>query len=119
MESTCYVLLNSEGKEYSVFSGDTVFFGEVGRPDLAVSNGGITMDQLAGLLYESTRNKVMKLPDDCILYPAHGAGSSCGKSISAGISCTIGKQKATNYALQPMSKEEFVKVVTAGIPKPP
>lgn len=103
------MLLTQAGKEYCVFTGDTLFLGEVGRPDLTVKNGSYTVEQLAGNLYDSLRSKVMTLPDDCIIYPGHGAGSSCGKSISAGVSCTIAKQKASNYALQPMSKEDFVK----------
>lgn len=89
MESSCYVIINSENKEYCVFTGDTLFIGEVGRPDLACK-GTVTKEDLAALLYESLRTKVMKLPDDCIVYPGHGAGSACGKSISAGNSCTIG-----------------------------
>jgi len=118
-ESSCYLLINSEGKPYCVFTGDTLFLGEVGRPDLAVKGNEITEKDLAGWMYDSLRNKIMTLDDNVIIYPAHGAGSSCGKSIQAGNCDTLGNQKKTNYALQPMTKEEFVTIVTSGITKPP
>ncbi|CAD8131472.1 unnamed protein product [Paramecium pentaurelia] len=118
MESSCFVLV-SKGKDHSVYTGDTLFLGEVGRPDLAVKSGELTVEMLASYLYDSLRNKVMKLNDDVIVYPGHGAGSSCGKAIGAGKYCTIGIQKQKNYALQPMSKEDFTKQVLEGMPKPP
>lgn len=118
MESSCYVLVN-KGKDYCVFTGDTLFLGEVGRPDLAVKAGEVTKEMLAEILYDSLRNKVMKYDDDVIVYPGHGAGSACGKSIGDGHCCTIGTQKQKNYALQPMSKEDFVKSVLENMPKPP
>jgi rhodanese-related sulfurtransferase/glyoxylase-like metal-dependent hydrolase (beta-lactamase superfamily II) len=105
-------------KPYAVLTGDCLFIGDVGRPDLLASKG-ITAQELAGLLYDSTREKLMKLPDDTLVYPAHGAGSLCGKNLSKEIISTIGKEKKTNYALQPMSKEKFVELITADQPKTP
>lgn len=90
MESSCFVVVHN-GKAHSVYTGDTLFLGEVGRPDLAVKAGDVTVEMLAGLLYDSLRNKIMTLSDDVIVYPGHGAGSSCGKAIGAGSHCTIGK----------------------------
>ncbi|CAD8170718.1 unnamed protein product [Paramecium pentaurelia] len=118
IESSCFVLV-SQGKDHSVYTGDTLFLGEVGRPDLAVKSGELTVEMLASYLYDSLRNKIMKLNDNVIVYPGHGAGSSCGKAIGAGKFCSIGVQKQKNYALQEMSKEEFTKKVLEGMPKPP
>ena len=119
MESSCFLLTDQTGKKHSVFTGDTLFVGDVGRPDLAVKSGDITQEDLASLLYDSLRTKLMTLSDDVIVYPAHGAGSSCGKNISSETYSTIGEQKQTNYALQDISKEQFVKEVTDGLLAPP
>ncbi|HEV7348417.1 MBL fold metallo-hydrolase [Telluribacter sp.] len=119
MESTCYLLLDEGDKPAALFSGDTLFIGDVGRPDLA-QKGDLTMDDLAGYLYDSLRRKILPLPDNIIVYPAHGAGSACGKNMSKETSDTLGNQKQTNYALRAdMSKEEFIKEVTDGLPAPP
>lgn len=118
-ESSCYLLIDSSGKAHSVYTGDTIFLGDVGRPDLAVKGNEITEKDLAGWLYDSIRNKIMTLDDEVIIYPGHGAGSPCGKNIQAGFSCTVGRQKKTNWALQPMTKEEFITLATKGITKPP
>lgn len=117
-ESSTYLLLDENGKEHAIFSGDTLFIGDVGRPDLAVKSD-LTKEDLAGLLYESLREKIMTLPDDVIVYPAHGAGSACGKNMSKETFDTLGNQKKVNYALQDMSKEAFIKEVTEGILPPP
>ena len=120
MESTTYLLKDKNGKDHAIFSGDTLFLGDVGRPDLAQKAGEITEEDLAGLLYDSLRAKVMTLADDVIVYPAHGAGSACGKNLSKETVGTIGGQKKTNYALRAdMTKEEFVKEVTEGLLPPP
>ncbi|MCS6796214.1 MAG: MBL fold metallo-hydrolase, partial [Raineya sp.] len=120
MESTCYLLYNEEGKEYAIFTGDTLFIGDVGRPDLAQKpSQDLTQEKLAGYLYDSLRNKILPLPDDLIVYPAHGAGSACGKNMSKETFDTLGHQKQVNYALQPMSKEEFIQKVTEGLLPPP
>jgi hydroxyacylglutathione hydrolase len=119
MESSCFLLTDEEGHEYCLFSGDTLFIGDVGRPDLAQKLGSITMQDLAGFLYDSLRNKIMTLPDDLIVYPAHGAGSACGKNMSKETFDTLGSQKATNYALKPQTKEEFIAAVTDGLLPPP
>ncbi len=119
-ESSCYLLINEEGKPYALFSGDTIFIGDVGRPDLAQKATGLTQEDLAGWLYDSLRNKVMTLPDDVIVYPAHGAGSACGKNLSSETSSTIGDQKRDNYALRAdMTRDEFIKEVTEGLLPPP
>ncbi|WP_276496396.1 MBL fold metallo-hydrolase [Pontibacter litorisediminis] len=119
MESTTYLLLDENGKEHAIFSGDTLFIGDVGRPDLAAKSE-LTKEQLAGFLYDSLRDKIMPLPDDVIVYPAHGAGSACGKNMSKETSDLLGNQKKTNYALRAdMTKEEFVKEVTDGLLPPP
>jgi hydroxyacylglutathione hydrolase len=119
MESTTYLLLDESGKEHCIFSGDTLFIGDVGRPDLA-QHGAIDQDALAGFLYDSLRNKIMNLPDDVIVYPAHGAGSACGKNMSKETVDLLGNQKKTNYALRAdMTKEEFIKEVTDGLLPPP
>jgi glyoxylase-like metal-dependent hydrolase (beta-lactamase superfamily II)/rhodanese-related sulfurtransferase len=120
MESTCYLLLDAEGKEHAVFTGDTLFLGDVGRPDLAQKAADMTQEELAGTLFESLRSKIMTLPDETIVYPGHGAGSACGKNMSSETVGTIGGQKAENYALRAdMTKEEFVKEVTDGLLAPP
>ncbi|TVP45353.1 MAG: MBL fold metallo-hydrolase, partial [Mongoliibacter sp.] len=120
MESTCFLLINEEGKEEALFTGDTLFIGDVGRPDLAQKViKDLTQDKLAGHLYDSLRNKIMPLADDIIVYPAHGAGSACGKNMSKETTDTLGNQKKTNYALQEMTKEEFIKEVTTGLTPPP
>lgn len=120
MESTCYLLLDENGEEKALFSGDTLFIGDVGRPDLAQKAASMTQEQLAATLFDSLRNKIMTLPDDVVVYPAHGAGSACGKNMSKETYDSLGHQKATNYALRPnMTKEEFVKEVTTGLMPPP
>jgi glyoxylase-like metal-dependent hydrolase (beta-lactamase superfamily II)/rhodanese-related sulfurtransferase len=117
LESTCYLLHDESNKPYCVFTGDTLFVGDVGRPDLF--SGNLTKEELAGFMYESLNNKIKKLADDVIVYPAHGPGSSCGKNLGPQTFSTIGEQKKSNYALQDMSKEDFVKAVTEGLAKPP
>ena len=121
MESTCYLLRDEQGKESAIFSGDTLFIGDVGRPDLAQKIASdLTQEKLAGYLFDSLRNKIMTLPDDIIVYPAHGAGSACGKNMSKETTDTLGHQKQTNYALRPdMTREEFIKEVTTGLVAPP
>ena len=114
LESSTYLLLDPEGKPHCIFSGDTLFIGDVGRPDLAIESD-LTQEDLAGMLYESLRNKIMPLPDDVIVYPAHGAGSACGKNMSKETYDSLGNQKQTNYALGNISKEEFIKELTTGI----
>ena len=120
MESTTYLLKDASGNPHAIFSGDTLFLGDVGRPDLAQKAASMTQDELAGLLYDSLRTKIMTLPNEVIVYPAHGAGSACGKNLSKETVGTIGGQKQTNYALRAdMTKEEFVKEVTDGLLPPP
>ncbi len=120
MESATFLLKDEKGKDYSIFSGDTLFIGDVGRPDLAQKAASMTMEQLAGTLYHSLRDKIMTLADDVIVYPAHGAGSACGKNMSKETVSTIGNQKQFNYALRAnMTEEEFVKEVTDGLLPPP
>jgi glyoxylase-like metal-dependent hydrolase (beta-lactamase superfamily II)/rhodanese-related sulfurtransferase len=119
LESTCYLLNDEEGKQHAVFTGDTLFIGDVGRPDLAQKGEELTMDDLAGMMYDSLQKKIMPLNDDVIIYPAHGAGSSCGKNLSDEKFSTIGDQKKTNYALQQETKEDFIKAVTEGLAAPP
>lgn len=120
MESVCYLLTNEEGKQEAIFTGDTLFIGDVGRPDLAQTIvKDLNQEKLAGYLYDSLRNKLMPLPDDLIVYPAHGAGSACGKNMSKETSDTLGNQKKVNYALQPMTKEAFIKEVLTGLTPPP
>jgi glyoxylase-like metal-dependent hydrolase (beta-lactamase superfamily II)/rhodanese-related sulfurtransferase len=118
MESSSFLLLDEHGLPNSVFTGDTVFVNDVGRPDLAVKSD-LSREDLAGLLYESIKNKILPLPDDVILYPGHGAGSACGKNLGEETITTLGHQKKVNYALQPMSKEAFVQAVTDGLTAPP
>ena len=117
LESTCYLLKDETGKPYALFTGDTLFVGDVGRPDL--SSGNKTKEELASLLYDSIQQKIISLPDEVILYPAHGAGSSCGKNIGPETYSTIGEQKRSNYALQPQTREAFIKAVTAELPPVP
>lgn len=119
LESTCYLLKDEEGKDHCVFTGDTLFVGDVGRPDLAQKGEEITMSDLAGLLYDSLQEKIMPLGNDVLVYPAHGPGSSCGKNLGSETFSTIGEQKETNYALKAESKEAFIKVVTEGLGDPP
>ncbi len=119
LESSCFLLIDENGMEHALFSGDTLFLGDVGRPDLAVKSD-LTAEDLAGMLYESLRNKIMPLPDRLIVYPGHGAGSACGKNLSKETVDTLGNQKLTNYALNPeLTKEEFIKQVLDGIKPPP
>ena len=119
MESSCYLLINEKGEDKAIFSGDTLFLGDVGRPDLA-QKSDITEQDLAGILFDSLRTKIMSLSDDVIVYPGHGAGSACGKNMSKETVGTIGYEKATNYALRPdMTKQEFVKELIDGILPPP
>jgi len=120
MESTTYLLRDASNKDIAIFSGDTLFLGDVGRPDLAQKAANMTQEDLAGILYESLRKKIMPLADDVLVYPAHGAGSACGKNLSKETVGTIGEQKKTNYALRAdMTKEEFIKEVTDGLLPPP
>ena len=120
MESTCYLLFDENATEHALFSGDTLFIGDVGRPDLAQKSASMTMDELAGMLFHSLRQKIMTLPDDVIVYPAHGAGSACGKNLSKETVSTIGEQKKNNYALRAdMTEAEFIKEVTDGLLPPP
>jgi len=120
MESTCYLLINEDGKEEALFSGDTLFIGDVGRPDLAQKAASMTQEELAGKLFHSLRSKIMTLPDSITVYPAHGAGSACGKNMSKETHDTLGNQKKVNYALRSdMTEEEFVKELTDGLLPPP
>jgi rhodanese-related sulfurtransferase len=121
MESSCYLLKDEGGKDIALFSGDTLFIGDVGRPDLAQKViADLTQDKLARHLFHSLRNRIMPLADDIIVYPAHGAGSACGKNLSKETSDTLGNQKATNYALRAdMTEEEFVEAVLDGLTPPP
>ena len=121
MESTCYLLLDQNGTPTSLFSGDTLFIGDVGRPDLAQKVASdLTQEKLAGYLFDSLRDKIMPLPDSVTVYPAHGAGSACGKNMSKETTDTLGNQKKNNYALRAdMTKEEFIKEVTNGLTAPP
>lgn len=120
MESTTYLLRDKEGKPHAIFTGDTLFLGDVGRPDLAQKGADMTQEELAGTLFDSLRNKIMTLPDDVIVYPGHGAGSACGKNMSSETIGSMGDQKATNYALRAdMTKAEFVAEVTDGLLPPP
>ena len=120
MESSIFLLKDKTGKDHAIFSGDTLFLGDVGRPDLAIKQGSVTKQDLAEYLFDSLRNKVIPLADDVIVYPAHGAGSACGKNLSKETWGYLGDQKKTNYALRAdMTKEEFVKEVTAGLTPAP
>ena len=121
LESSCFLLKDETGKEIALFTGDTLFIGDVGRPDLAQeAAAGVTQEYLAGLLYHSLQDKIMSLSDDLIVYPAHGAGSACGKNMSKETTDTLGRQKQTNYALRAgISKETFIQEVTDGLKPPP
>lgn len=117
IESTCYLLRNENGEPHAVFTGDTLFVGEVGRPDL--SSGNLEKEELASMLFDSLHHKLATLPDAVIVYPAHGPGSNCGKNLGPATSSTIGEEKANNYALQPQEREAFIKAVTADLPAAP
>jgi hydroxyacylglutathione hydrolase len=119
LESSCYLLADEKGKDYCIFTGDTLFVGDVGRPDLAQKGNEITMNDLAGMMYESLQSKIMPLNDDVIVYPAHGPGSSCGKNLGPNTFSTIGEEKSSNYALQAGTKADFIKSVTDGLAAPP
>lgn len=119
-ESTTYLLYDESGKEYAIFTGDTLFIGDVGRPDLAQKAGTVTKEDLAGWLFDSLRNKIMPLPNEVIVYPGHGAGSACGKNMSKETWDSLGHQKEVNYALRAdMTRDEFIEEVTAGLMPPP
>jgi len=117
IESTCYLVRSADGEPHAIFTGDTLFVGDVGRPDL--SSGNLNKEELAGLLYDSLRSKIMPLPDNVIVYPAHGPGSSCGKNLGPNTYSTIADEKEGNYALKEQTKEEFIKAVTDGLDAPP
>lgn len=119
MESTTFLLKDENGKDYAIFSGDTLFLGDVGRPDLAQKAANLTQEQLAGMLYDSLMNKIMPLADDVIVYPGHGAGSACGKNMMKETVDTLGNQKKVNYALNQPDKQTFIKAVTEGLTPPP
>ena len=120
MESTTYLLKDETGKDHAIFSGDTLFLGDVGRPDLAQKAADMTQEQLAGILYDSLRNKIMPLADDVVVYPAHGAGSACGKNMMKETVDVLGNQKKMNYALRAnMTRDEFINEVTDGLLPPP
>lgn len=118
LESTCYLLIDENGRDHAVFTGDTLFIGDVGRPDLAIK-GALTEQDLAGMLYDSLQSKIIPLADEVIVYPAHGAGSACGKNMSKETVSTIGLQKELNYALRAKTREQFIYEVTDGLSKPP
>jgi glyoxylase-like metal-dependent hydrolase (beta-lactamase superfamily II)/rhodanese-related sulfurtransferase len=117
IESTCYLLRDENDKPYAIFTGDTLFVGDVGRPDL--SSGNMSSEELAGIMYDTIQNKILPLPDDVIVYPAHGAGSSCGKNLGPNTFSSIAEEKQHNYALQPQTKEAFIKAVTEGLTDAP
>ncbi|KXK57189.1 MAG: MBL fold metallo-hydrolase [Chlorobi bacterium] len=119
LESTCYLLRDGDGNEQALFTGDTLFLGDVGRPDLAQKAAHMTQEELAGLLYDSLMTKIMPLPNDLLIYPAHGAGSACGKNMMKETVDTLGHQKETNYALRQSSRQEFIAAVTDGLLPPP
>lgn len=119
MESSTYLLIDENGKNHAIFSGDTLFLGDVGRPDLAQEAANLTQEELAGLLYDSLYNKILPLEDDVTVYPAHGAGSACGKNMQKETVDTLGNQKQTNYALKQTSKESFIAAVLDGLTAPP
>lgn len=119
LESTCYLLKNEMGADYCIFTGDTLFVGDVGRPDLAQKGAQLTTHDLAGMLYDSLQAKIVPLADDVIVYPAHGPGSACGKDLGPATYSTIGSEKETNYALRTAGKEDFIKAVTEGLDAPP
>jgi hydroxyacylglutathione hydrolase len=113
LESSCFLLKDENNKPHAIFTGDTLFVGDVGRPDL--SSGDLSSEELAEIMYETLKEKIIPLPDDVIVYPAHGPGSSCGKNLGPNTFSTIGEEKKTNHALQPQSKEDFIKSVTSGL----
>ncbi|HQQ99234.1 MAG TPA: MBL fold metallo-hydrolase [Ferruginibacter sp.] len=117
LESSCYLLRDEDGKPHALFTGDTLFVGDVGRPDL--SSGNMSSEELAAIMYDTIQHKILTLPDDVLVYPAHGAGSSCGKNLGPQTFSTIGEQKKTNYTLQPQTKEAFVAAVTEGLSAAP
>lgn len=117
IESTCYLVRTEDGKPHAVFTGDTLFVGDVGRPDL--SSGNLNKEELAGMLYDSLRSKIMSLPDAVVVYPAHGPGSSCGKNLGPNTYSTIADEREGNYALKEQTREEFIKAVTEGLDAPP
>jgi hydroxyacylglutathione hydrolase len=117
LESTCYLLRDEKGKPYCIFTGDTLFVGDVGRPDL--SSGNLSSIELASIMYDTIKNKILRLDDNVIVYPAHGPGTSCGKNLGPETDTTIGIQKRTNYALQPQTREEFIAAVTSGLDEAP
>ena len=119
MESSCFLLIDEGGKETALFSGDTLFLGDVGRPDLAQKAAHMTQEELAGLLYDSLYNKILPLPDDVTVYPAHGAGSACGKNMMKETVDSLGNQKAINYALNQPNKASFIEAVIDGLLPPP
>ena len=117
IESSCYLLKDTQGKDHAIFTGDTLFVGDIGRPDL--SSGNLAKEELAAIMYDTIHQKILPLSDEIIVYPAHGAGSSCGKNIGPNTYSTIGEEKKTNYALQPLEKEEFIRQVTDGLSEAP
>ena len=117
IESSCYLVREADGRPKAIFTGDTLFVGDVGRPDL--SSGNMTKEELAGLMYDSLRAKIMPLPDDVVVYPAHGPGSSCGKNLGPNTYSSIADEKEGNYALKEQTKEDFIKAVTSGLDAPP
>ena len=119
LESSCYLLNDETGKNHCIFTGDTLFVGDVGRPDLAQKKDEITMSDLAGMMYESLQKKIIPLADDVIVYPAHGPGSSCGKNLGPETFSTIGEEKKYNYALRQETKDDFIEAVTSGLEAPP
>jgi hydroxyacylglutathione hydrolase len=119
LESTCYLLKDDNGEDHCVFTGDTLFVGDVGRPDLAQKGAEITMNDLAGMMYDSLQSKIIPLSDDVIVYPAHGPGSACGKNLGPNTFSTIGEEKQNNYALQAQTREQFIQSVTDGLAAPP
>ena len=120
MESSCFLLIDDNGKEHALFTGDTLFLGDVGRPDLAQKSTSLSQEELAGFLYDSIHTKLLKLPDALTIYPGHGAGSACGKNLSKETIGNLGEQKKTNYALQSsLTKEDFIREVTDGLTPPP
>ena len=119
LESSTYLLIDENGQNHSIFTGDTLFIGDVGRPDLAQKSGSITQEDLAGMLYDSLQEKIMILEDHVMVYPAHGAGSACGKNMSKETFDTLGNQKQNNYALKAVDKADFIVKVTDGLLPPP
>ena len=117
LESSCFLLKDENAKAHAIFTGDTLFVGDVGRPDL--SSGNMSKEELAAIMYDTIQNKIMPLADDIIVYPAHGAGSSCGKNLGPNTFSTIGEEKRSNYALQPQTKELFIKSITEGLTDAP